>query len=81
MMNLWSILAERGPDVTPDQVIESLRSARDRPSFDGHPYTCDGQQLPNLPSMCAPQQVLVQRRGDTLVAITDWIDVPALLRS
>ena len=37
---------------------------RNRPSFDGHAYTCDGEQVPDLPALCAPQQILVvaQRR-------------------
>lgn len=80
-MNLWSILHDLGPQATKTQVIDALRATRGRPSFDGHPYTCDGKQLPDLPSMCAPQQVLVTRKGGTLVDVSGgWIDVPALLR-
>jgi hypothetical protein len=30
--------------------------------------------------LCSPQQILVVRQAQTLEAITDWIDVPAILR-
>ena len=36
-----------------EQIIEEFRKAKDAPSFDGHPYTCDGKQIPGKPAMCA----------------------------
>lgn len=80
-MNLYAVLAELGPDrAAPAAVTEVLRAARDRPSFDGHPYTCDGTQVPGLPALCSPQQILVERTAEGLAPITDWVDVPAVLR-
>jgi len=80
VMNLYSVLAEIGADdVSSATVLSTLRAARDRPSFNGHAYTCDGQQVPALPALCSPQQVLVQSDGSGLVQLTDWIDVPAIV--
>jgi branched-chain amino acid transport system substrate-binding protein len=75
-MNLYALLRELGGDnVTSDGLIELARSAVDRPSFWGHPYTCDGQQVPGLPALCAPQQILFELPavGEDVVASTDWI--------
>lgn len=80
-MNLYAVLSELGPDrAGPKAVIEVLRAARNRPSFNGHPYTCDGAQVPGLPSLCAPQQILAERTPEGLVPVTGWVDVPAVLR-
>ena len=81
LMNLWSVLREIGADeVSPATVIEALRGAEDRPSFSGHPYTCTEEQVPGLPSLCAPQQVLAQLQDGALVEVSDgWIDVPGVL--
>jgi branched-chain amino acid transport system substrate-binding protein len=81
LMNLYAALQELGGDgITSEALIEHLRSARDVPSYDGHPYTCDGQQIPDLPAMCAPQQVLARVQDGGLTLESDgWIDVPAIL--
>lgn len=80
-MNLWAVLDGIGPDATSEQVIESFRSAVDRPSFDGHPYTCDPSPIPALPSMCAPQEIIAELTapGEFTEASDGWIDVPAVL--
>jgi branched-chain amino acid transport system substrate-binding protein len=81
VMNLYGLLLTVGPDdVSRPSLLAAARAARNVPSFDGHPYTCDGRQIPTLPALCSPQQVLAQRRDGTLVPITGWIDVPAVLR-
>jgi branched-chain amino acid transport system substrate-binding protein len=80
MMNLYAALVELGPDdISRSSIVAHLRQQRDHPSFTGHAYTCDGQQIPDLPAICAPQQILVQRQGDRVVPVTDWIDVPGLV--
>jgi branched-chain amino acid transport system substrate-binding protein len=80
VMNLYGALQELGPDnITKQSIAGQFRKARNHPSFTGHPYTCDGKQIPDLPAMCAPQQVLVERRDRTIVPVTDWIDVGALV--
>lgn len=81
VMNLWMIMRELGADdVTPESLTEALRASEATPSFNGHPYTCDGQQIPDLPALCAPQQILMRYDGTDLVQETEaWIDVPAYL--
>jgi branched-chain amino acid transport system substrate-binding protein len=80
MMNLYAVLREIGAEsLTPARVVETLRAAKDRPSFFGHPYTCDGQQLPGLPATCSPQQTLGRLEGDDIVSVSGWIDVGSLV--
>ncbi len=80
-MNLWAVLDELGPDVTGAAVTARLRAATDRPSFGGHAYTCDGQQVPSMPALCAPQQVIaeIKEDGSFSEASDGWIDVPTVL--
>lgn len=81
VMNLWSVLADIGPQATRSQVMEAFRAARDRASFDGHPYTCDGKQISALPSLCSPQEIIAELKGrsDFVEASDGWIDVPAIV--
>ena len=79
-MNLYAVLRGLGIDgLDHEAVLEAFRGADDVPSFNGHPYTCDGQQVPSLPALCAPQQLLVERTPDGLVELGGWVDVPAIL--
>ncbi len=83
-MNLYSVLDELGADgIDAASILETFHAARDRPNFDGHAYTCDGRQIPELPSMCSPQQVLIEFEGPTPLDFVEssdgWIDVPAVL--
>ncbi len=82
-MNLYSLLVELGPDaVTSAALIDLIRSTDDRPSFWGHPYTCDGNQVPGLAALCAPQQVMFRVNGPGLDDNADvgggWIDTVEL---
>lgn len=81
-MDLWALLDELGPEASASALIRELRAAVDRPSFDGHPFTCDGTPVPDLPSLCAPQEVIVRLTADGgFREVSDgWIDVPAVLR-
>ena len=80
IMNLWSLMKQVGGDqVSKETLLAAARATKDHPSFGGHPYTCDGQQVPNLPALCSPQQILVVHEDGGLKQLTDWIDVPALL--
>jgi branched-chain amino acid transport system substrate-binding protein len=75
-MNLYSLLLDAGPDdATSGRLAELARAAVDRPSFWGHPYTCDGAQVEGLPALCAPQQVLFSRSATTgqVAQVTGWI--------
>jgi branched-chain amino acid transport system substrate-binding protein len=80
-MNLYGLLLAAGDDPTSPTLVELARSAVDRPSFWGHPYTCDGNQVPGLPALCAPQQVLfgVPAVGEPFAAVvSDWIPTDEL---
>jgi len=80
VMNLYAALRDIGAaNVTRDSILEFFRNSQDRPSFFGHPYTCDGNQLEGLPAICAPQQTLGRFQDGSIVQISDWIDVGALL--
>lgn len=64
MMNLYSLLVELGGDnISSESVLDLVRGAVDRPSFWGHSYTCDGQRVPGLPALCAPEQTLFTTTG------------------
>ncbi|MEJ7583512.1 MAG: ABC transporter substrate-binding protein [Acidimicrobiales bacterium] len=80
MMNLWSVMTEIGPDdLTPAALLAEFKQAREHPSFTGHPFTCDGKQIPALASLCSPQQILAQLKDEKLTQVTDWIDVSAVV--
>jgi branched-chain amino acid transport system substrate-binding protein len=80
-MNLYAVLAglaesPAGPDaIDAGSVAASLADQRDTPSFMGHPYTCNGEQINGLPAVCAPQQIIAQLANDELVQRTGWVDV------
>jgi branched-chain amino acid transport system substrate-binding protein len=77
-INLYAALRDIGADrLSRGAVLERFRSAQDSPSFFGHPYTCDGEQLRGYPALCSPQQTLGQLKGTRLEAVTDWLDVGA----
>ena len=80
-MNLWVALEELGAAATPESLIDWFRATVDQANFDGHPYTCDGEQMPGLPALCSPQQVLVELVGpEEFAEVSDgWIDVAELL--
>jgi len=79
MMNLWSVMDEIGPELTSGSLLAAFRQTKAHPSFTGHPFTCDGRQVKDLPSLCSPQQILVRFSGGKLTQITNWIDVPAIV--
>lgn len=80
MMNLYGVLVELGADqITSEAIIDSLRQSVDHESFWGHPYTCDGRQVPGLPALCAPQQTLFKMESVGEVEyVSGWIDTAEL---
>ena len=76
VINLYAALREIGADnITPEAIIAKFRRAKNVPSFFGHPYTCDGNQLEGYPSICSPQQTLGKLQNGAITQLTDWIDV------
>ena len=80
-MNLWAVLNKIGASATPAQVVAAFKAAKNAPSFDGHAYTCDGKQIPSMPGLCAPQEVLIRLKpdGNFEEASKGWIDVPKIV--
>jgi len=81
MMNLWGLLSGLGADnISSASILAAAQSTVNQPSFWGHPYTCDGNQVPGLPALCAPQQVLfeVASAGADPTGVGDWIDTADL---
>lgn len=75
-MNLYLVLRQLGADgLDPGAVGDALAAKVDAPSFMGHPYTCDGEQLEGLPALCSPQQILAEVDDRTLDQLGTWIDV------
>jgi len=74
-MNLYRVLMGLDGDFTAEGITASLKSQRDTPSYMGHSSTCDGKQLAGLPSLCSPQQILIQLQEGKLVQVSDWIEV------
>ena len=80
-MNLYAMLLELvGDNISSASLMELARNAVDQPSFWGHPYTCDGLQVPGLPALCAPQQILFTSSGvgEEPIEITGWIPTDEL---
>ena len=81
LMNLYAMLRELGgDDITSEGILDLARNSVDEPSFWGHPYTCDGRQVPGLPALCAPQQILFtfDAVGQDPVEVSDWIPTDEL---
>ena len=85
LMNLYGAMIDSTSAPSSQSLIDYFRAARAHPNFDGHPYTCDGKQIPELPSMCSPQEVLVRLQGpgylDFVESPSGWVDVPAVIAS
>ncbi len=80
-MNLYALMDGLGADgVSREAVLETAEASADEPSFWGHAYTCDTDQIEGLPSLCAPQQSLfrVEEPGNNIVVNEDWYDTVAL---
>lgn len=82
LMNLYAVMTGIGADdLSSAAIIDAFRSSVDVPSFNGYPYTCATPQVPGLPALCAPEQVLVEQRDGALTEISDgWVLVPDILR-
>lgn len=84
MMNLYGLLTELGADnISSASILAAVQATDGQPSFWGHPYTCDGQQVPGLPALCAPQQILfeVTKAGADPSGVGGWIDTAELFQA
>jgi branched-chain amino acid transport system substrate-binding protein len=82
VMNLHRLLMGMGEgSPTAEKLTEKLKSARDEPSFMGHPFSCNGLQVPLLPSVCSSAVRLLRYEGeDRFTDVTgDWVSGAKLL--
>jgi branched-chain amino acid transport system substrate-binding protein len=76
-LNLYALLGRLGPDgVSREAIFDAVRATDGEPSFWGHEYTCDGEQVEGLPSLCAPQQSIfrVDGPGQNITINDEWYD-------
>ena len=80
MMNLYAVLVDLAVIMSPaKRSSTNCANPVNHESFWGHPYTCDGQQVPGLPALCAPQQTLFKMESVGEVEfVTGWIDTAEL---
>lgn len=75
MMNVYDIMVEIGADnLSPQAIIDALNETVDHDSFMSHPYTCAGEPIPGLPSVCNAAARIVQiQDGEPVDLFNDWI--------
>jgi branched-chain amino acid transport system substrate-binding protein len=82
VMDLHRELAALPATPTPAALTERLKAVHDEPSFMAHPYTCDGQQITVLPSICNAWVRLLVSTGqghfDDLAG--DWVSGAHLVK-
>ena len=82
VMDVRRLLVELDGPPTPAALTAGLRATRDHPSFMGHPYTCDGRQVPLLTSVCSAHVRILQYRSGTLADVGgSWVNGAALVSS
>ncbi|CAN5218690.1 hypothetical protein BH24ACT10_BH24ACT10_15380 [soil metagenome] len=79
VLNLHALLVRSGTDAA--AVRAALASAVDAPNAFAHPYTCDGQQIPLLPSVCNTSVRLLTYADGAFTDVSgDWVDGSELSR-
>ncbi len=79
VMDLHQALSAPGKPVG---LAERLRASRDTPSFMGHPYTCNGQVITIIPSVCSASVRLVQVVNGQLTNLAggEWVTGAPLVK-
>jgi branched-chain amino acid transport system substrate-binding protein len=75
LLNVRDMLAGL-PDPTSATLIQTLKATKDHPNVMAHPFTCDGKQVPILPSICNSAVRLMTWNGKGFADLTGggWID-------
>jgi branched-chain amino acid transport system substrate-binding protein len=71
---LRQLMTETDVDLTPTSLTATLRSAKNHPSFMGHPFTCDHHQVPLLGALCSAYVRVNEVHDGRLRPIGDWVD-------
>ena len=58
-------------DLTKDKILAAFTTGTDHPNFMGHPYTCDGKQLPSGTAVCNSYQQIRQIQNGKAVPVGD----------
>lgn len=58
-------------DLTKDKILSAFTTGTDHPNFMGHPYTCDGKQLPTGTAVCNSYEQIRQIKDGKAVAVGD----------
>ena len=78
VMNVARLLgeaADAGAELNAAEVRSRLKAARDHPGYMAHAYTCDGAQVPFLPSVCNPYVRMLRHSGGRLSDVGgDWVN-------
>jgi branched-chain amino acid transport system substrate-binding protein len=73
VLNLARLMADGATDAA--AIKSKLAATRDAPNVLSHPYTCDGQRLPLLISVCNSNIRLLQYKGDAFTDVVGaWIN-------
>jgi len=73
-MNAYNLLKKNPSSVSAASMTSALKSTKNEPSYMGHPYTCDGKQLPGFPSLCNTYTRIVQYTNGSLHDVdNNWI--------
>jgi branched-chain amino acid transport system substrate-binding protein len=73
VLNLARLMADGATDAA--AIKSKLAATRDAPNALAHPYTCDGQQLPLLTSVCNSNIRLLQYENDAFTDVVgEWIN-------
>jgi branched-chain amino acid transport system substrate-binding protein len=78
VMNVHRLLveaADTGAEPSAAELRSRLKAAREHPGFMAHAYTCDGAQMPFLPSVCNPYVRILRHGGGRLTDVGgDWVN-------
>lgn len=76
VMNVQAALASfTSADLTTDKILAAFKQGKDVANFMGHPYTCDGKQMPGASAICNPYQQVRQVKGDAVTVVDqEWFN-------
>ncbi|HTY71625.1 MAG TPA: ABC transporter substrate-binding protein [Actinomycetes bacterium] len=63
VMNIQAALNSIADNLTTASILSAFRTGSNHPNFMGHPYTCDGKQLPGSTTVCNAWQHIIQWSG------------------
>jgi branched-chain amino acid transport system substrate-binding protein len=79
VMNIQKYLSPVADSLSASTIISTFQKGTNNPNFAGHPFTCDGKQVPGSISICNGYQHLFQYAGGKTSIIGDWVNpAPAM---